>query len=236
MGFPCSGTFALLYILNSPRSPQNRYHPPPQWREAGRSWLSSNGNRPKATLVLEETCCKLTMLQGTILYDEHLFQRKCWWDGIDVELPDTNDQPSKTIKLWARRVWTLELSLVRQSAYNFLWMQCQPFTSRFDVSASTRCIFITAPSSGSLIVHTFSWIPILRNTHTIFCDVIWGCSLRFCWRALCPAYSRGQGFCLSITVDIQIIPTTWLAVKTLRLSRVVRYINVCCVQDFIVLK
>ncbi|KII94223.1 hypothetical protein PLICRDRAFT_36471 [Plicaturopsis crispa FD-325 SS-3] len=33
--------------------------------------------------------------------------RKCWWDGIEVQLPG-----DKTVKLWARRVWTLELSLV----------------------------------------------------------------------------------------------------------------------------
>ncbi|KAG5642554.1 hypothetical protein DXG03_002567 [Asterophora parasitica] len=39
--------------------------------------------------------------------------RKCWWDGIDVELPASADAPAKTVKLWARRVWTLELSLVR---------------------------------------------------------------------------------------------------------------------------
>jgi len=38
--------------------------------------------------------------------------RKCWWDGSDVELPATNGQPPTTLKLWARRVWTLELSLV----------------------------------------------------------------------------------------------------------------------------
>jgi len=38
--------------------------------------------------------------------------RKCWWDGSDVELPVANGQPGVSIKLWARRVWTLELSLV----------------------------------------------------------------------------------------------------------------------------
>ncbi|SJL02974.1 related to WHI2-growth regulation protein [Armillaria ostoyae] len=37
--------------------------------------------------------------------------RKCWWDGIDVELPSLGEAESN-IKLWARRVWTLELSLV----------------------------------------------------------------------------------------------------------------------------
>ncbi|KAG6819472.1 hypothetical protein H0H93_011512 [Arthromyces matolae] len=38
--------------------------------------------------------------------------RKCWWDGIEVELPATDNSPLKSVKLWARRVWTLELSLV----------------------------------------------------------------------------------------------------------------------------
>lgn len=38
--------------------------------------------------------------------------RKCWWDGMDVELPATEGQPAIAAKLWARRVWTLELSLV----------------------------------------------------------------------------------------------------------------------------
>ncbi|CAL1702500.1 unnamed protein product [Somion occarium] len=37
--------------------------------------------------------------------------RKCWWDGIEVSLADPGE-PEKCIKLWARRVWTLELSLV----------------------------------------------------------------------------------------------------------------------------
>jgi len=36
--------------------------------------------------------------------------RKCWWDGIEVDL-GTAESP-RTIKLWARRVWTLELSLI----------------------------------------------------------------------------------------------------------------------------
>jgi len=37
--------------------------------------------------------------------------RKCWWDGVEVNLAD-DGQPSQFVKLWARRVWTLELSLV----------------------------------------------------------------------------------------------------------------------------
>ncbi|TFK24294.1 phosphatase activator [Coprinopsis marcescibilis] len=38
--------------------------------------------------------------------------RKCWWDGMDVELPVTETEQATPAKLWARRVWTLELSLV----------------------------------------------------------------------------------------------------------------------------
>ncbi|KAF9535697.1 hypothetical protein CPB83DRAFT_842177 [Crepidotus variabilis] len=38
--------------------------------------------------------------------------RKCWWDGLDVDLPVAGDKTAVTMKLWARRVWTLELSLV----------------------------------------------------------------------------------------------------------------------------
>jgi len=37
--------------------------------------------------------------------------RKCWWDGIEVNLAEPGE-PEKPVKLWARRVWTLELSLV----------------------------------------------------------------------------------------------------------------------------
>ncbi|KAJ7211198.1 hypothetical protein GGX14DRAFT_308397, partial [Mycena pura] len=38
--------------------------------------------------------------------------RKCWWDGIEVDLPAQDGRSSRQFKLWARRVWTLELSLV----------------------------------------------------------------------------------------------------------------------------
>ncbi|THH06000.1 hypothetical protein EW145_g4392 [Phellinidium pouzarii] len=37
--------------------------------------------------------------------------RKCWWDGVDVELNLAGKDPLN-VKLWARRVWTLELSLI----------------------------------------------------------------------------------------------------------------------------
>ncbi|KAJ7065037.1 hypothetical protein C8F01DRAFT_1054648 [Mycena amicta] len=38
--------------------------------------------------------------------------RKCWWDGLEVDLPEKDGRPARAFKLWARRVWTLELSLV----------------------------------------------------------------------------------------------------------------------------
>jgi len=37
--------------------------------------------------------------------------RKCWWDGVEVDIK-RNDGLATPVKLWARRVWTLELSLV----------------------------------------------------------------------------------------------------------------------------
>ncbi|EGN93761.1 hypothetical protein SERLA73DRAFT_189526 [Serpula lacrymans var. lacrymans S7.3] len=37
--------------------------------------------------------------------------RKCWWDGLEVDVTQTGE-PAQNVKLWARRVWTLELSLV----------------------------------------------------------------------------------------------------------------------------
>ncbi|KAF9225230.1 hypothetical protein BS17DRAFT_778329 [Gyrodon lividus] len=37
--------------------------------------------------------------------------RKCWWDGLEVDLAPPGN-PAQVVKLWARRVWTLELSLV----------------------------------------------------------------------------------------------------------------------------
>ena len=45
-------------------------------------------------------------------------QRKCWWDGVDVEIPASTKAKGETmkVKVWARRVWTLELSLVSCSA------------------------------------------------------------------------------------------------------------------------
>ena len=45
------------------------------------------------------------------------FQRKCWWDGVEVNVANEGE-PAVVVKLWARRVWTLELSLVCFSLYS----------------------------------------------------------------------------------------------------------------------
>ncbi|TDL20440.1 phosphatase activator [Rickenella mellea] len=37
--------------------------------------------------------------------------RKCWWDGVEVDIANEGES-AKLVKLWARRVWTLELSLI----------------------------------------------------------------------------------------------------------------------------
>ncbi|EFP89511.2 uncharacterized protein PGTG_15660 [Puccinia graminis f. sp. tritici CRL 75-36-700-3] len=37
--------------------------------------------------------------------------RKCWWDATVINLTLSDQQP-RAVKLWARRVWTLELSLI----------------------------------------------------------------------------------------------------------------------------
>ncbi|KAL7420920.1 hypothetical protein Q5752_004874 [Cryptotrichosporon argae] len=39
--------------------------------------------------------------------------RKCWWDGAEVEIPvSAASDETMPVKVWARRVWTLELSLI----------------------------------------------------------------------------------------------------------------------------
>jgi len=67
---------------------------------------NANGERP-----VEIDSAQMATAQKLLLFWRKP-ARKCWWDGLDVELPSTNDQATLTVKLWARRVWTLELSLV----------------------------------------------------------------------------------------------------------------------------
>lgn len=88
------------------------------WR-AGRRAATRDG--AKAVALLEETCrmsstslsllnCRFLLLPRLTL-SRATVQRKCWWDATDVVLhPGTTKEHS--LKVWARRVWTLELSLI----------------------------------------------------------------------------------------------------------------------------
>ena len=62
-------------------------------------------------------------------------QRKCWWDGITIDLE--NSMP-KNVKLWARRVWTLELSLVRTVLRFFSFSSSFELTKRHDAHRFDR--------------------------------------------------------------------------------------------------
>nr|ODO02828.1 phosphatase activator [Cryptococcus depauperatus CBS 7855] len=47
--------------------------------------------------------------------------RKCWWDSVEICVSTKADGKSKetvNVKVWARRVWTLELSLVSHDPYS----------------------------------------------------------------------------------------------------------------------
>lgn len=37
--------------------------------------------------------------------------RRCWWEGVELEGIEGVD-PGKKLKVWIRRVWTLEMSVI----------------------------------------------------------------------------------------------------------------------------
>lgn len=103
----------MLHLFDSTCPSQDRHCAPStraNWRAPGHDRLQPDGDGAEATAVLEETCCTLAL---SALHCSALTaaQRKCWWDGIEVNLAEPGE-PEKLVKLWARRVWTLELSLV----------------------------------------------------------------------------------------------------------------------------
>lgn len=60
-----------------------------------------------------------------------MFQRKCWWDSVEIDVPsslDTESDETINVKVWARRVWTLELSLV--SVFFFFFGHTSPDKSK----------------------------------------------------------------------------------------------------------
>jgi hypothetical protein len=73
-----------------------------------RSYSSSGGN---LQCVVSLSLLGLSPYGANRVSSRRDLQRKCWWDGIEVELKQAGE--NRNIKLWARRVWTLELSLVR---------------------------------------------------------------------------------------------------------------------------
>ncbi|KAI5116905.1 hypothetical protein M0805_000800 [Coniferiporia weirii] len=89
--------------------------------------------------------------------------RKCWWDGVDVELTRAGKDPLK-VKLWARRVWTLELSLIPIPS------QCTAFCRRMPPAAldvhANEIIDIGADSLNSLLLSP-SRVPVLLSSFVI---------------------------------------------------------------------
>lgn len=71
------------------------------------------GDGAKVAAVLEETCCELdepfAVTQLNALFTS---QRKCWWDATEVEVPSANGEATQTLRVWARRIWTLETTLL----------------------------------------------------------------------------------------------------------------------------
>ncbi|KAF4623454.1 hypothetical protein D9613_002261 [Agrocybe pediades] len=68
-------------------------------------------HHPNAERPVEIDTMQMSTAQKLLLFWRKP-ARKCWWDGLDVDLPGVDGKEPLTVKLWARRVWTLELSLV----------------------------------------------------------------------------------------------------------------------------
>jgi hypothetical protein len=68
------------------------------------------------------------------------WQRKCWWDGVDVDLAHEGGS-ERIVKLWARRVWTLELSLVR---LHHVFCSCYLLAFSLLVGLTLFCSFVSA--------------------------------------------------------------------------------------------
>lgn len=68
---------------------------------------------------------------------------------MDVELPATETESAVTVKLWARRVWTLELSLVCQSPSESVLHHIKPpFFNRSRLRGTTGVAVVTNPVSS----------------------------------------------------------------------------------------
>ncbi|KAA1470909.1 hypothetical protein DENSPDRAFT_775501 [Dentipellis sp. KUC8613] len=82
--------------------------------------------------------------------------RKCWWDGIEVNLAQLGE-PSRDVKLWARRVWTLELSLVRTLSPTspFTYLIFSLYASLATMSFPLSTILLPLPSRSRILLLLF---------------------------------------------------------------------------------
>lgn len=65
---------------------------------------------PSSKPVVQVNAQQLATAQKLLLFWRKP-ARKCWWDATDLTLDEGTPQ-AREIKVWARRVWTLELSLI----------------------------------------------------------------------------------------------------------------------------
>ena len=184
-------------------SAQDGHCPPPsrtKWRTAGYHRLQPNGHRTEIASVLEKTSSKLVSSMYRTSIFTHRSQRKCWWDGLEVDLAKPGEAPL-LVKLWARRVWTLELSLVR--AAPFLLSRHSDCSFRSSCAGYINFSYVhispampsLRPCRASLILHRypsrfFLLQPLIHATY--ICHLlsyrISGNS-RFCYNMLSPVQS-----------------------------------------------
>ena len=106
----------MLHYQHSIMPPQDRHNACTDARRVKRDAggeCGAVGHGAKVAAVLEETCCEFDELfavtQLKVLLNS---QRKCWWDATEVEVPSANGQATQTLRVWARRIWTLETTLL----------------------------------------------------------------------------------------------------------------------------
>ncbi|KAK7464289.1 hypothetical protein VKT23_006456 [Stygiomarasmius scandens] len=80
--------------------------------------INGAGAQPQSPTRVEIDYAQMATAQKLLLFWRKP-ARKCWWDGLEVELPERVSEvdgrvleQGMTVKLWSRRVWTLELSLI----------------------------------------------------------------------------------------------------------------------------
>jgi hypothetical protein len=123
----------MLYFFNRFSPSQNGHHTS-KYRIFGESVQSTrtlpspsrsitNGDGTEVAIILEETGGEFSIYPSPTPFHHVWFadyetnkrwdQRKCWWDGVEVDIPIEDDSTqTANVKVWARRVWTLELSLI----------------------------------------------------------------------------------------------------------------------------